>query len=111
MEKMSKAAQDVIAERRRQVEREGYEPQHDDEHVCGEIAAMAALYAMPEGAREWSAVSTGYGATLGDAMCPNHWTPKFGDRRRELVKAGAFILAEIERLDRSAAYAAESVGD
>ena len=56
---------------------------------------------MPPAAREWPASDTGYGETFGTALCPEDWTPKFGDRRRELVKAGALILAEIERLDRA----------
>jgi hypothetical protein len=94
------AIADIAAERVRQVSLEGYGPEHDDEHVRGEIAAMAALYAMPDGAREWSAESTGYGATPGEAMLPDGWRAKFSDRRRDLVKAGALILAEIERLDR-----------
>lgn len=94
------AVQDVVNERARQIEVEGWTPEHDDEHVCEEIAAMACFYAMPAGARDWCAESTGYGATLGEAILPEGWDAKPGDRRRELVKAGALILAEIERLDR-----------
>jgi hypothetical protein len=83
---------DVTSERLRQIAQEGYSTEHDDEHVRGELAAMAALYAMPEDAREcgdWA-----------EALRPEGWEAKFGDRRRDLVKAGALILAEIERLDR-----------
>lgn len=93
---------DVQAERRRQVEAEGWSQEHDDEHACDEIAAFACFYAMPSAAREWDASSTGYGNTLGEAILPEGWQPKTGDRRRELVKSGALILAEIERLDRAA---------
>lgn len=82
---------------------EDWAPEHDDVHPCGEIAAFAALYAMPSAARDWPAAETGYGDTFGAALCPKDWQPKFGDRRRELVKAGALVLAEIERLDRAAA--------
>lgn len=91
---------DIIAERQRQVTTKGWTPEHDDEHVNDEIAAFAALYAMPEACRDWDASETGYGDTFGQAICPLDWVPKFGDRRRELVKAGALIVAEIERLDR-----------
>lgn len=94
---------DVQAERRRQVEAEGWTPEHDDEHACDEIAAFACFYAMPPAARDWDASSTGYGDTLGEAILPEGWEPKTGDRRRDLVKAGGLILAEIERLDRAAA--------
>ncbi|NML24294.1 hypothetical protein [Zoogloea dura] len=96
------ASRDVLAERRRQVEAEGWTPEHDDEHVNDEIAALACFYAMPPGAREWSGPD-GYGDTLGEAIRPDGWQATTGDRRRELVKAGALILAEIERIDRAAA--------
>jgi hypothetical protein len=106
----SAAARDVIAERRRQVDQEGYAPEHDEEHKCGEIAAYAAFFALPPDARAWPATETGYGDTFGEAIVPHDWPiPKDGDRRRELVKAGALILAEIERLDRAAAPALDAV--
>ena len=101
----SDAAHDVLAERQRQISAEGWTPEHDDGHVNDEIAAMACFYAMPPGAREWSAEDTGYGDTFGEAIIPEGWAAKEGDRRRELVKAGALILAEIERIDRSGARA------
>lgn len=96
------AARDVLAERRRQVDREGYNHRYDNSHVLGELGAYAAFYAMPPAAREWPATETGCGATWGEAIVPWNWSaPKPGDRRHELVKAGALILAEIERLDRA----------
>ncbi|HWW69681.1 MAG TPA: hypothetical protein VN089_07065 [Duganella sp.] len=99
---ISRAAYDVLAERRHQIEKEGYDTAHDDEHVNDEIAAYATFYAMPPGARDWTAAETGYGATWGEAIIPENWGPaKPGDRRGELVKGGALILAEIERLDRA----------
>lgn len=100
----TQAARDVLAERRRQIEEKGWTHDHDDEHVLGEIAALAAFYAVPDGVRDWDFSSTGYGDTLAEALLPNGWTTKASeDRRRDLVKAGALILAEIERLDRAAA--------
>ncbi len=54
-------------------------------------------HAMPPGAREWDGH---YGETMGKAMLPNGWVAATGDRRRELVKAAALALAEIERMDR-----------
>lgn len=79
---------------------EGWTPEHDDAHACGEIAAFAAVYAMPEGARDWPTEDTGYGPTLSEALTPDGWQPKFRDRRRDLTKAATLILAEIERIDR-----------
>ena len=97
------AAYDVLVERWRQVEVEGYDIENDDAHVLGELGAYAAFYAMPPAARDWPAEETGYGATWGEAIIPADWTaPKPGDRRTELVKAGALVLSEIERLDRAA---------
>lgn len=90
---------DIKDERRRQVAM-GWTPEHDDEHACDEIAGLACFYAMPPAARDWNATSTGYGDTLGCAMLPDGWSAKTGDRRRELIKAGALIMAEVERLDR-----------
>ncbi|WP_287029988.1 hypothetical protein [Pseudomonas sp. UBA6310] len=101
-EQQTDAARDVLAERQRQIAFELWTPEHDDEHVCDEIAAFASFYAMPPAAREWDATSTGYGLTLGQAIVPAGWQTKTGDRRRELVISGALILAEIERLDRAA---------
>lgn len=99
----SLAASDVLAERARQISAEGWIHEHDDEHVNDEIAAMACYYAMPPGARDWPAAETGYGATWGEAIRPENWNFQSGDRRRELVKAAALALAEIERMDRAAA--------
>jgi hypothetical protein len=99
---LSHASIDVLAERRRQVEVKGWDHEHDDAQKCDEIAAFAAVYAMPEAARDWPAKETGYGATFAEALLPFAWEPKFGDRRRDLVKAAALLVAEIERLDRAA---------
>lgn len=41
----TKGVADVLAERRRQVEVEGWAPEHDDEYSHGEMAAAAAAYA------------------------------------------------------------------
>ena len=97
---LTKAAMDVLTERRRQIEEKGWTPEHDDAHVNDEIAALACFYAMPPGAREWD---RHYGETMGEAMLPSGWVAATGDRRRELVKAAALALAEIERMDRAAA--------
>lgn len=37
----------IAAERQRQIEREGWTPSHDDQHIHGELAAVAACYATP----------------------------------------------------------------
>lgn len=97
------ALADVMEERERQISAKDYHLDHDDTHVNDEIAALAAWYVMPPGAREWNTTSTGYGDTLGEAILPGWNQPSGKDRRRELVIGAALTIAEIERLDRAAA--------
>lgn len=104
------AARDVLAERRRQVEKEGWTPEHDDEHIqpgdsfafpsdrMTPLAAAAACYL--------TAYPTEEGYTKFSHLTRWPWglpsyKPECG-RRGQLIKAGALILAEIERLDRAA---------
>ena len=89
----SNAEIDVLQERRRQVAEEGWTAEHDDQHDKSEIALAGACYAFN---------------AAGLATLANDWWPwsmqwfKPKDRRRDLVKAAALLLAEIERLDRAA---------
>lgn len=94
---MSRALEDIAAERQRQMDVEGWTPEHDDTHTKGEMASAASAYA---------AASTLYHADPYAGVlsiwpwsrdCLKPTTP-----RRDLVKAGALIVAEIERLDRVA---------
>jgi hypothetical protein len=93
---MSKALEDIAAERGRQIESEGWTFTHDDEHDGGEMAYAAACYAAGPSA---------FGSTpILAALWPwdaRWWKP--GSDRRNLVKAGALIVAEIERMDRALA--------
>lgn len=107
----SAAARDVLAERRRQVEGEGWTPGHDDEHRKGELACAAACYAteLDLWTGHEQADRKGRPTLIGaNRVWPwsGWWKP--ADRRRNLVKSGALILAEIERIDRVAAR--ENVG-
>ncbi len=91
---------DVQAERRRQVEAEGWTPEHDDEHSHGQMARAAACYALAGS----SAPNDGTAALLVSLAWPwdeQWWKPSTA--RRDMVKACALGLAEIERLDRAAA--------
>lgn len=94
---LTPAARDVLAERERQQSVEGWTPEHDDQHIGGDLSAAAKCYA--------------------EAMGPLHPRPKFWpwarkwwkpkDRCSNLVRAAALLLAEIERLDRAAERAAQ----
>lgn len=91
--RMSAAARDVLAERSRQVNEEGWTPEHDDKYRDHEMSCAAACYAMytlaypagdPPPAWPWSA---------------DWWKPT--THRRNLEKAAALILGEMERIDRA----------
>ncbi|GGE79254.1 hypothetical protein GCM10007285_03850 [Stappia taiwanensis] len=90
----SRAARDVLDERARQAIEEGFTAEHDDQHRRGELTFAAIAYLMalvnPNGARTWW---PGWSWSWA-------WFKPQGPRR-DLVKAGALILAEIERLDRA----------
>ncbi|MBG6957853.1 hypothetical protein I5J15_20305 [Pseudomonas aeruginosa] len=91
---------DVQAERRRQITAEGWTPEHDDEHSHGQMARASACYALAGS----SAPNDGTAALLVSLAWPwdeQWWKPSTA--RRDLVKACALALAEIERLDRAAA--------
>jgi hypothetical protein len=116
----SPAVRDVLAERRRQIEVEKWTPEHDSEHSDYSLAQAAAAYAFGatvDEAKRAVMDEFGPGGMTAEIrqVWPNSWAigwfkPK--SRRADLVKAGALILAEIERLDRAALYASQStVGD
>ena len=91
---LSQAARDVLAERRRQVCAEGYEPEADEMYQSGELARAAATYAL---------LATGDdGWRVEDNWPRGMSTLKRAEPRRMLEKAGALILADMERIDRAA---------
>lgn len=91
----SDAARDVLAERQRQVSAENWTSEWDDLKKGGDLSLAASCYASfahaqldvlksnPPAAWPWLA---------------GWWKPS--TPRRNLVKAGALLLAEIERIDR-----------
>lgn len=103
---MSEAVRDVLAERRRVIEQEGFTPEHDDEHDPGDLAAAACAYALAA-ADKLNPHSQGdgnYGPDKPPVMWPENWCStwwKPSTPRRDLVKATQLIIAEIERLDRA----------
>jgi hypothetical protein len=80
----------IAAERARQVSAEGWTAEHDDGHTHGELAAAAAAYAWPYAPALWP---------WGDGFKPT-------SRERDLVRAGALIAAEIDRLRRAKLHVA-----
>lgn len=98
---------EIAVERQRQIDVEGWSASHDDEHQYGEIANAAAAYAQVA-ANQAECDRLGLaGECLDDMAPPDCWRwghdwfkPK--DSRRNLVRAAALIVAEIERIDRVA---------
>ncbi|MEO1989661.1 MAG: hypothetical protein ABGX47_23885 [Martelella sp.] len=93
----SEAVRLIRAERQRQIEVEGWTHAHDDAHDNGELADAASCYfrhgtsallpLRPDGVpHEWPGAA-------------EWWKPK--DRIANLIRAGALLTAEIERLNRA----------
>ncbi|NSY95782.1 hypothetical protein [Agrobacterium tumefaciens] len=97
---MSNAVEDVIFERNRQVEIEGWTPEHDDEHKDGSLALAAGSYCESAARPHFFARKLGAAFTVPRTWpwSLDWWKPK--TPREDLVRAGALIIAEIERLDR-----------
>ena len=89
----------IAMERKRHVAEEGYDAEHDACHEGGELAIAAACYAV----NDTDANCLHVGCGMVEDAWP--WDKKFDkrgkqDRIRELVKAGALVAAEIDRLQR-----------
>jgi hypothetical protein len=101
------AVLDVVRERIRQQTEEGWTPGHDDEHEDGALAAASACYAHTA---QFSLRPQNRDQPLPqldiDPIVTALWPfdevwfkPK--NPRRDLVRAAALIIAEIERIDRA----------
>lgn len=93
-ESAHKALLPILKERIRQIRKEGWSPEHDDQHTDGELAKAAACYVG------WA------GQIPGDVPTIWPWAKqwwKLKGRRRDLVRAAALIVAELERMDRAEA--------
>ena len=93
----------IAAERQRQIDVEGWTPEHDEEHTIAQLSLAGLSY-----------VSLAASQVRLNDMCVSHGFPMYWpwdrawwkpspDPIRNLVKAGALIAAEIDRLQRKAA--------
>jgi len=94
-------------ERERQISEEEYDSAHDAEHDGGELADAAAVYACCAAAMVRGASLEELAEPMIDAFdsmltwpWDKEWFKPTEDPIRALVKAGALIAAEIDRLQR-----------
>lgn len=108
-----KAIDLIKEERKRQISEEGFTESHDDRHTSGEIGDAAICYASAaakmargeslEYVRECvSAMDRGFPWPWEESW----WNPS-STQIKNLIKAGALIVAEIERLQRAEEKASE----
>jgi hypothetical protein len=97
----------MMQERRRQLDELSYSAEHDDRHDCGELILAAACYQQHAfgiiSETLVNIIEETYedGVPLGWPWDGVHWKPS-DDPIRNLIKAGALIAAEIDRLKRAA---------
>ncbi|EIG8967518.1 hypothetical protein LGD22_004587 [Salmonella enterica] len=101
---LTPAAVDVLAERQRQINVKGWTPEHDDwQNQYGDLTIAASCYARHAYGRGW--VYPEKPERYQDEEAPDDWPWddtwwKPDSPRRDLIKATALLLAELERLDR-----------
>lgn len=101
----------IAAERQRQIEKEGWTHDHDEEHKMGELTEAAKCYATVgaaiirgSSAEEWPvSMFDGFNDSIVEWPWEDEsWKPA-ASAERNLIKAGALIAAELDRLHRRAA--------
>lgn len=90
----------ITAERHHQVDVEGFTGGHDDDHEAGELVLAAYGYLTEHDA--FGGEPCGDDPPEAWPWGPKWWKPS-PDPVRNLVKAGALIAAEIDRLQRAGA--------
>lgn len=98
---MKTGIQLIADERRRQVSEEGWTTAHDDKHTKRQIALAASSYlAAHSNPDEWAEERGELPMATDDWPWTKKWWKPSRDPVRNLVKAGALIAAEIDRLQR-----------
>jgi hypothetical protein len=85
----------VWDERIRQQTEEGYTPAHDDEHTEGQLALLAAAYALSSRGKYKRTVE------IHSVLALDGFSFKPKDPISDVIKAAALLLAELERLLRA----------
>lgn len=104
---LSAMAQDVLREiakeRVRQVTKEGWSEQHDDRYTNGELSRAAGSYVLHK-------YVEGAPPPMSWPWPDEWWKPSKDSKYKDLIKAAALIVAELERMRREGAKCAESGG-
>ena len=111
MNEQKSGAELIAAERQRQIDKEGWKPEHDDQHRGREMARAAAAYLGHYIAHSWmidnelglyTSLET-YTSEVPPDEWPEEWeTPGWKPKGKieDLTRAAALIAAEIDRLQR-----------
>ncbi len=94
----------ITAERQRQIEKEGFDSAHDDQHQ-NDLAMAAGCYVDHVVGRSWVVADPDLGIDVYQMEpLPDHWPYDWDEKWwkpttpiRDLIKAGALIAAEIDR--------------
>ncbi len=92
----------IALERQRQVKIEGWTPEHDDKHTDMELGKAAESYLCAVITPDEEGDENGKSRPAWDWPWHKNWWKPSDDPIRNLVKAGALIAAEIDRLQRKA---------
>lgn len=96
----------IAAERQRQIDVEGWTPEHDDDHKRGDLARAGACYALAAASRAlresgFTELARHIETVIGQ-LWPwerGWWKPQ--DDRRDLIRSGALSAAELDKIDRA----------
>ena len=101
---MSHGVGRIAMERNRQIKALKWTPEHDYQHVGGELAQMALVYIdpdqheMPWPREDWDQEDDDHGSEYFRRHLVDEAKGNRAKRVEHLVKAGALIAAEIDRL-------------
>jgi len=99
MIKSAEILAEIGQERQRQQEKEGYDTAHDDYHDFGELSGAGAAYALNASCQLYPHCAMPLDEKPESFIWDEkHWKPK--TPRKDLLRAAALIVAEIEKIDR-----------
>jgi hypothetical protein len=104
---MKNIAEKLISEeRKRQIDKEGWTLKHDDSHTEGQLASAAKAYMQHAAGNHQT--PQGYVWAKKHGWPWSRWDWKPSTPERDLVKAGALLVAEMDRALRLRDYYGEA---